>query len=904
MYKILNNDSINKFIKDNYIDILNSIIENNYDKITIQDDTRIISDGNKEKQEIHQRRILRNYILPIIYLIYSFIYIKYYNIQSQRIISYENKIYYNMYLYFFSYDNLIIKKSNIFLYKYFNKKVNSNKLKNSDLDLSIKDKLIDNKDKISDFIDFIILDIKKKNYYDEQIKIYKDIIDNLKEIDKNINDILSNFLKFTNEDLILKNIKNNKDRKLKYFLDKIKSKDKFKLYGNNKLFYRNIFDKYKIILNYLNKINLQIINLNFYGNNKLEFFNENDISNIFIKQKKEYLDTLKNEITTKNDNEKNIIDYFKIIKNNFKEKKDIYSELFIQKNNNLKIFIKSFIEEIEKIKENDKTSSDNLLNLPSNQKNDFIPFFLESLKINQNIEYTYISNFIHNSIFDEKIINNINIIKDKKIKFNIQIRKFLKENNKEKIKSIIDKLSLNEIEIKKNRDTLSINSNNIVSDVPNSNITDKEIEINDLEKKMKDLKKDEDLITKIDESIKSKNIIEIFVKNTSQIFGNAKNTSNKLLSSSNNLSKFKIQNNSNKIDDDILKNLLNSFRNRFIRESDKYNKIKDINLSLLDQLTNIIKNNYKKLEKNYLNYLQSESQSKVNEFNNKFIFEKIWDIKKKLEDDIEFNKEELDKVKIERDNLLLDKYKFELYTFNENNKTEYLKNQNIYFDELITNIQNKINEKTIEIDNEITYKKELKDKYNDMFNLMYDESKSIEDTINIYHENNSKNKINYYYDKDKLFHSIIYKDINSKEFTNYTNKISNYFAKNKNDFITKILELKDKNENLKSLLDQYNEYYLELVGKIKNILNKINIGRIKLVLINNNNKNTKSTTNFNQIIESKINKKKEIINNSEKNNKNNNQKGEYTIILPYTDIMLLFFIELLIIIDYLTYFYE
>lgn len=188
---------------------------------------------------------------------------------------------------------------------------------------------------------------------------------------------------------------------------------------------------------------------------------------------------------------------------------------------------------------------------------------------------------------------------------------------------------------------------------------------------------------------------------------------------------------------------------------------------------------------------------------------------------------------------------------------------------------------------------------------MYDESNKIQNIISKYNENKSRNKIKYYYDHDKIFNTILYDstitntntNTNRKKLDLYTNHLSTYFANNEKYFITKILELKEKDESLKSLLDQYYEYYQELINKIKNILNKINIGRL---LLNKNSINTFNT----KIIRDKLNKKKNIINKSEKTKDNLNKRGEYTVILPYTDILLLYFIELLIIIDYLTYFYE
>ena len=66
-----------------------------------------------------------------------------------------------------------------------------------------------------------------------------------------------------------------------------------------------------------------------------------------------------------------------------------------------------------------------------------------------------------------------------------------------------------------------------------------------------------------------------------------------------------------------------------------------------------------------------------------------------------------------------------------------------------------------------------------------------------------------------------------------------------------------------------------------------------------------SPNDFKDGIQTKINYYNKIKKSAEpENNKFKDKKGKYTQVLPYTDIMFLYFIDLLIIIDYLTFYYE
>ena len=77
MFKILNKDDIKTFVKKNFINVLNNIIIKNSSKVFIENkNAKTIVSNNTKKQEIHQKRIIKSYIIPSLYLIYSFIYIR------------------------------------------------------------------------------------------------------------------------------------------------------------------------------------------------------------------------------------------------------------------------------------------------------------------------------------------------------------------------------------------------------------------------------------------------------------------------------------------------------------------------------------------------------------------------------------------------------------------------------------------------------------------------------------------------------------------------------------------------------------------------------------------------------------------------------------------------------------
>ena len=60
-----------------------------------------------------KKLLISNYIIPLAYLIYSYIYTKFFNFQIKKNIQIENDLNYEMYRFFFDHNNPIIKKINV-----------------------------------------------------------------------------------------------------------------------------------------------------------------------------------------------------------------------------------------------------------------------------------------------------------------------------------------------------------------------------------------------------------------------------------------------------------------------------------------------------------------------------------------------------------------------------------------------------------------------------------------------------------------------------------------------------------------------------------------------------------------------------------------------------------------------
>ena len=204
---------------------------------------------------------------------------------------------------------------------------------------------------------------------------------------------------------------------------------------------------------------------------------------------------------------------------------------------------------------------------------------------------------------------------------------------------------------------------------------------------------------------------------------------------------------------------------------------------------------------------------------------------------------------------------------------------------------------------------DLKTSSNEEFNSIINLSKKYLNNIEKKEYNNSINKVYTLYNKNKKFIEII-KIIENKNLPSniiknipIINILGKYFSSNNDLFINELKSLIFSNEfnddNINQFLKQYQAFYNIINRKIKTLLNKINT---KILKYNEN----QEENNKNIFIE-KINKKikyikafDSLINPTDFKNKS----GKYIQVIPYTDVMFIYFINLLMIIDYLNYYYE
>ena len=360
------------------------------------------------------RVFVNTYYLPIMYIIYAFIYKKFYDEQVKRQIIIYTIHKYNKNRLLFDKKSPLIKKVNVFL----NTKLNEEKKEEKEeLEGGIINQIIENENILIKFLQEINeklekeIDINKKNekkytIFLNDLELYKDKLSNIKnkitDPNKNISTVINNRL--YNE------TKNNTDTAI------IKS-------------------KYEDLIKLQTKINLFLITDN--NKNTVNFLiKTTNIENIHTIIN-EYNDKIKDNIIPTNTKYQEIININKELLVMFENKVELYQDYLLKINNRnvKKIFFDKIVVIIDKIKK----QNENLIKTINKDNNllQLLNFIYSSIEVNINFEKNYLKT-------TSGTLNNLDssfsiIPKTIKIDFDVKLRDYLKEK-KDTNKTIEKKL--------------------------------------------------------------------------------------------------------------------------------------------------------------------------------------------------------------------------------------------------------------------------------------------------------------------------------------------------------------------------------------------------------------------------------------------------------------------------------
>jgi len=279
---------------------------------------------------------------------------------------------------------------------------------------------------------------------------------------------------------------------------------------------------------------------------------------------------------------------------------------------------------------------------------------------------------------------------------------------------------------------------------------------------------------------------------------------------------------------------------------------------------------------------------------------------KNINININNNKKELNKSKKE-------KYELE-FKYNDINEDFEIKT---LIAQKYQNLINAIDDEIVKLNsNENTA--EIQNLCNDEFNKLILISEKIKNILNNKEYDNTENKIYYHLKNDDIINFILTNGVTEIDYSRntfsidkktaseiivnttiretYLNIIKNYINKKNFTFIEKIKEINIVDNEIKPFFEEYINYFDNILLKINSIIDKINMK------IFNFNTKIKIDNYFDEYANEKI---KNINNIKEKSvNLKTIKKDKYIEIIPYTDTMFLYIIYLILIIDYLNYFYS
>lgn len=967
-------------------------IEATKDSLKDRVDTSFISDPNKEnkllkltRKELHQKNMIIYYIIPLVYLVYSYVYIQFNKQQKLRIMYRETKIKYEMYAFLFDRRNPVIKKVNVYFHETFKKE---DKIQSDD-DKKLLGPIIDNKKQIIDFLKFVEQQIIAENDYTAELKRVDDIIDHLKVIEKYFEDAKtteneanrkkntirkleisipakiieyqrqSNQHKKNKLNLELKKIqrtlfnlkkdilsggslKIHKGGKIKTIENLISDKRNSKLQKK----YRKTYDN---ILNEMQQANLLIIELDDLESiNTLDYILlKNNLNNEEITKLKNSYNTIKTNLENKNKSQiqtkEQIKKTIELLNSDTELYNDLYKELF-SKNSKMtgtirgkykKLVIDQFKKYLIIIKELFNTDILDILDIFKNKQFYDNSFKEENIYQNSTI-IQKLNQFKYN--IDKKDLNIqillqifLNVIIVYKLVETIYLVHIIDDKPYDKYLILDDYIKL----IKNIQDLF----NDKFRDYKTKTV-DHSSKINVLEKMRKEVTS---LLNENQRELKSieSNITEYSANNQSKINGKDSNKKDGLVE------KIKtVKASITKLKDDLTKD-----------DCDRFTKIKPIFEKLSPSNNNQeISKKLSKSEAELINILKRS-------FSNRFgwieidrsasgglakttEYKKILDMYYYLKDI--YNKKEAELNKKQEELTLLESNKTNL----ESRISKRISDKRT-FTEKIANLNvlaNKIDDRLMKLQSKngssLPNFALIQQKFTGMFKVTYDITEKYKEYTRTFAFRKSKNKVWFLYDENQKkfnkYHIDLLKNIydlvkecnTSKSVS--TSKNSTEICKSVKGLTDSLIKkmINDKSKNFLTELEKYfkdatpienpffEEYkfhYESMTRQILILLTKINTKKIKLKddqkfekikgdYMKHIDKKKKVLEKINKVIKSHIEKiqdnNKKIANNQSYNNKKNSSNKPPFIVAPYTYVLFAYFIDLLLIIDYLTFFYQ
>ena len=241
--------------------------------------------------------------------------------------------------------------------------------------------------------------------------------------------------------------------------------------------------------------------------------------------------------------------------------------------------------------------------------------------------------------------------------------------------------------------------------------------------------------------------------------------------------------------------------------------------------------------------------------------------------------------------------------FNKNEIIELAKKGDDTFKKLLLAPFSASNKSNNEENGKKLESKEIKDMFNGAFDKMVELAELYGKEIDKSRTLSTDNRLVLYFDKDKKLNEIgklLWDTVSPPEPSHkiILEKLNDYFIDDAN--LVFFNQIKEKYFNIQNKMDshpffeQYNLLHEDYISMIRRLLKKIN----KDMLIRDDTLTIDGLKK--DLLAKKLDKLKKIKENIQKIEK----RGKYTVVLFYTDILFQYFIYLLIIMDYLNYFYH